>query len=92
MRWTPEYVRQRFPAEVRELRRAEGESLNIKPTHKWLREHGFSGIQGYAERNEKTVDDVLLEECGFDQREKKAASWNPCGNEGAHSPVAPRRG
>ena len=36
-----------------------------------LREHGFSGIQGYAERHEKTVDDVLLEECGFNQREKK---------------------
>ena len=69
--WTPDYVRQRFTAEVRELRRAEGKDPDIKPTHKWLREHGFSGIQGYAERHEKTVDDVLLEECGFDQREKK---------------------
>jgi len=69
--WTPNYVQQRLSAEIRELRRAEGKDPDIKPTHKWLREHGFSGIQGYAERRDKTVDDVLLEECGFDQRNKK---------------------
>lgn len=70
-KWTPGYVQQRFPAEVRELRRADGKDPDVKPTHEWLREHGFSGIQGYAKRHEKTVDDVLLDECGFEPRERK---------------------
>ncbi len=70
-KWTPGYVQQRFSAEVRELRRAEGNDPDVKPTHQWLRDHGFSGIQGYAKRHEKTVDDVLLEECGFEARERK---------------------
>jgi hypothetical protein len=70
-KWTPGYVQQRFPAEVRELRRADGKDPDVKPTHQWLREHGLSGIQGYAERQEKTVDEVLLDECGFEPRERK---------------------
>ncbi|WP_136690063.1 hypothetical protein [Halorhabdus amylolytica] len=70
-KWTPGYVQQRFPAEVRELRRADGKDPDVKPTHQWLRDHGLSGIQGYAERQEKTVDEVLLDECGFEPRERK---------------------
>lgn len=69
--WTPGYVQQGFPAEVRELRRAQGEDPDLKPTHQWLRSNGFSGIQGYAERHEKTVDEVLLGECEFEPRERK---------------------
>ena len=71
-KWTPIYVRQQFPAKVRECRRAEGKNPDVKPTHTWLRDHGFSGIQGYAERQEKTVDEVLLDECGFEPRERKS--------------------
>lgn len=70
-RWTPEYVRQRLPAEIREVRRAEGKSPDVKPTHSWLRKHGLIGIQNYADRQDKTVDDVLIEECGFEPRERK---------------------
>lgn len=70
-KWTPGYVQQRVPAEVRELRRADGKDPDIKPTHQWLRDHGLSGIQGYAERHGKTVDEVLLDECGFEPRDRK---------------------
>lgn len=70
--WTPAYVRQRLPAEIQELRRADGKDPDVKPTHEWLRDHGFSGIQGYAERQGKTVDEVLLNECGFNPRERKS--------------------
>jgi len=71
-KWTLAYVQQRFSAEVRERRRSEGKNPDVKPTHTWLREHGFSGIQGYAERQGKTVDEVLLDECGFEPRERKS--------------------
>ncbi len=71
-KWTPTYVQQGFPAEVREHRRSEGNNPDVKPTHSWLREHGFSGIQGYAVRQGKTVDEVLLDECGFEHRERKS--------------------
>lgn len=67
-KWTDEYVRGRFPALVAEKLRAEGKNPRVKPTHAWLREHGFMGIQGYANRNEMTVDEVLLEKCGFEPR------------------------
>lgn len=70
-KWTSEYVRQRFPVRVRELRRKEGKPTDVKPTHAWLCEHGFIGIQNYAQRENKTVDDVLLEECGFAVRDRK---------------------
>lgn len=67
-KWTETYVRRQFPVLVAEELRAEGKSPEIKPTHQWLREHGHLGIQGYASRNDKTVDEVLLEECGFEPR------------------------
>lgn len=70
-KWTEEYVKHRFPAEVREQRRMQGKDPDIKPRHTWLRENGHSGIQNYADRQGKTVDDVLLEECGFEPRERK---------------------
>lgn len=70
-KWTEEYVQERFPAEVNEIRQSEGKKPNIKPLHSWLREHGFTGIQNYASRRNKTVDDVLLNECEFEPRERK---------------------
>ena len=70
MKWTPEYVQVRFPAEVKELKRKEGKNPEIKPTHSWLNNHGFGGIQNYAARNDLTVDEVLLEECGFNERQR----------------------
>lgn len=69
--WTAEYIQQRLPAEIKELRRTAGKNPDVKPTHKWLHENGFSGIQGYAGRKGKTVDDVLLNECGFEPRNRK---------------------
>ncbi len=71
MKWTEEYVRRQFPARVRELRQQEGLRPDEKPTHEWINNHGFSGIQGYASRVGKTVDEVLLEECEFDERSCK---------------------
>lgn len=63
--WTDAYVKNRFPARVRKQLQAEGRDPEIKPTHEWLNQHGYSGIQGYANRNNTTVDEVLVNICGF---------------------------
>ncbi|WP_134672276.1 hypothetical protein [Halorussus marinus] len=70
-KWTSGYVRRRFRAEVREILKVEDKPPDVKPTHSWLVDHGFSGIRNYAEREGKTVDEVLLEECGFESRGRK---------------------
>ncbi|MFY4812559.1 hypothetical protein ACOJIV_07565 [Haloarcula sp. AONF1] len=51
--------------DIREARRKTGLDPDVKPTHRWLNQNGFSAIQNYAHRNEKTVDEVLLEDLGF---------------------------
>lgn len=70
-KWTPDYVKTVFPAEIRELRRKDGKNPDVKPTHEWLRDNGFIGIQNFADRKNKTVDDVLLDDCGFESRKQK---------------------
>ncbi|SHH65321.1 hypothetical protein [Halobaculum gomorrense] len=70
-RWTNEYVTERFPDEVRALRREQGQPENLKPTHQWLVDNGFSGIQGYVDGEDYTVDDVLLDVCEFDPKPPK---------------------
>jgi len=51
--------------DIREARRKQGFIPEVKPTHRWLNQNGFSAIQHYAQRNDKTVDEVLYEELGF---------------------------
>lgn len=76
MRWTEDKLRTKFPAKVREERRAEGLDPDVRPTQEWLRDHGYSGIEGFARRNDMSVTEVLKDICGFDPRPKKALGIN----------------
>ncbi len=71
MRWTEDKLRTKFPAKVREERRAEGLDPDVRPTQEWLRDHGYSGIEGFARRNDMSVTEVLEDICGFDSRSRK---------------------
>lgn len=71
-RWTEEFVERRFPEIVAEKRKAEGRNPDVKPTYQWLSDHGLLGVRGYAERNGKTVDEVLIEEAGFQPRQTRS--------------------
>lgn len=51
--------------DIREGLINQGLNPDVKPTHHWLNQNGFSGIQHYARRNDKTVDEVLYEQLGF---------------------------
>ncbi|WP_244210015.1 hypothetical protein [Haloarcula quadrata] len=73
-RWTEQYMRERFPAEVREKRLEQGLDPTQKPTHEWLRENGYRQFLRRARELGYTPDTFLLEECGFDERHKE---W-PC--------------
>jgi len=72
MRWTEEKLRTQFPAKVREERLAEGLDPDVRPTQEWIRDHGYSGIGGFAQRNDMSVAEVLENICGFEPRKKKA--------------------
>lgn len=76
MRWTENKLRTKFPAKVREERRAEGLDPDVRPTHEWIREHGYSGIEGFARRNDMSVAEVLEDICGFNPRRRKALKIN----------------
>ncbi len=76
MKWTEDKLRTKFKAKVREERRAEGLDPDVRPTHEWLREHGYSGIEGFARRNDMTVKEVLEDVCGFDPRPPKPLGVN----------------
>lgn len=71
MKWTEDRLRTWFKAKVREERRAEDLDPDIRPTHEWLRNHGYSGIEGFARRNDMTVTEVLEEICAFDPPTEK---------------------
>ncbi|ELZ42020.1 hypothetical protein C463_11441 [Halorubrum californiense DSM 19288] len=71
MKWTKDRLRTKFPAKVREERRAEGLEPDVRPTRDWLRTHGYSGIEGFARRNDMTVSEVLEEICGFEPPKQK---------------------
>ncbi|GGI96056.1 hypothetical protein GCM10008995_02610 [Halobellus salinus] len=71
MKWTKEKLQTRIPAKMREERRAQGLNPDKCPTRQWLRENGYSGIEGFARRNDMTVQDVLIDICGFDSRSSK---------------------
>lgn len=71
MRWTEEKLRTQFPAKVREERLAEGLDPDVRPTQEWIRDHGHSGIGGFAQRNNMTVVEVLENICGFEPPGRK---------------------
>lgn len=71
MKWTEDKLRTKFPAKVREERRGEGLDPDVRPTRDWLRNHGYSGIEGFARRNDMTVSEVLEDICGFEPPERK---------------------
>lgn len=66
MHWTEDRLRTQFPAKVREERRAEGLDPDVRPTYDWLRDHGYSGIEGFARRNDMSVTEILEDICGFE--------------------------
>lgn len=76
MRWTEEKLRTKFPAKVREERRAEGLDPDVRPTQEWLRDHGYAGIEGFARRNDMSLVEVLEDICGFDPRPQKPLGIN----------------
>jgi len=71
MRWTEDKLRTKIPAKIREDRRAQGLDPDVRPTHEWLRDNGYSGIEGFARRNDMSVAEVLEEICGFDPHPHK---------------------
>lgn len=71
MKWTEEKLRLKISAAIREELRAEGLDPDVRPTHKWLRQHGYGGIEGYARRNDMSVREVLENLCGFKPRPRK---------------------
>lgn len=71
MRWAEDKLRTKFPAKVREERQAEGLHPDVRPSQEWLRDHGYSGIEGFARRNDMSVTQVLEDICGFDPRPPK---------------------
>lgn len=81
MKWTDEYVRTRFKARVQELRSNQGLDPDVCPKIRWLRENGFGGIHGYADRKDMTVKEVLLDEdlCNFNTRSEKPLGINHTG-------------
>lgn len=71
MRWTEDKLRTKIPAKIREERRAEGLNPDVRPSQEWLRDHGYSGIEGFARRNGMSVTEVLEDICGFEARPTK---------------------
>lgn len=65
-KWTKYYMREQFPALVREQRIEQGLDPRIKPTHEWLRENGHRQFLRRARELGYTPDEFLLEKCGFE--------------------------
>ena len=66
LKYTDEKVQTKISAMIREDLEEQGLDPEVRPTQQWLRDNGYSGIEGYARRNGMTVTDVLEEMCGFD--------------------------
>lgn len=56
-----------FREDCRQRRKNQGYDPDIKPSHRWLSSNGFSGIQNVARRKGMTVDELLIEEVGFEK-------------------------
>lgn len=68
-KYTKRYVRTVLPEQMRNKLRKQGLSTDIRPPATWPRHNGFAGVESYARREDKTVTDVLVEDCGFEPRE-----------------------
>lgn len=69
--YTDEKVPTKISAEIREDLQKDGLDPEIRPKHDWLRDNGYSGIEGYARGTDMTVAEILEEKCGFDPRNPK---------------------
>lgn len=76
-KWTPEYLRNGFVDEVKQLRAEQGYNTTEKPTHKWLRENGFGYFLQRVRELGFRPDEWLIEECGFEQSQKDYPCSNP---------------
>lgn len=64
-------LKEDFAPRVKEELLAQGKDPDVKPTHRWLRENKFWGVFTYCRGREETVDEILLNELGFDERPTK---------------------
>lgn len=76
MKYTEETLRTKIQAKIREELEAQGLNPDIRPKHQWLRDNGYGGIEGFARRNDMTASEVLIEICGFDDRDRKSLGIN----------------
>lgn len=60
-----------FAPQVKEGLLAQGKDLDVKPTHRWLRENELCGMFTYCRGREETVDGTPLNELGFNERPTK---------------------
>jgi hypothetical protein len=72
--WAPENMRSELPKKIKQIRVDQGYDPKIKPTHRWLRENGFSYFLKRVRELEDKPDRWLIEECGFVKQRK---DW-PC--------------
>jgi len=72
--WAPENMRSELPKKIKQVRVDQGYDPKIKPTHRWLRENGFSYFLKRVRELEDKPDRWLIEECGFIKQRK---AW-PC--------------
>lgn len=64
-------LKEGFTSRVKEELLAQGKDPDVKPTHRWLRENKFWAVFTYCRGREETVDEILLNELGFDERPTK---------------------
>jgi integrase len=64
-------LKEDFEPRVREELLAQGKDPEVKPTHRWLRKNGFWGVFTYCRARDETVDEILINELGFDERPSK---------------------
>lgn len=73
-KWDPEYMRSELPKEIKQELVDQGRDPAVKPTHRWLRENGFSYFLVRIREFGDKPDRWLIDECGFKKRRK---DW-PC--------------
>lgn len=64
-------LKEDFAPQVKEDLLAQGKDPDVKPTHRWLRDNKFWAVFTYCRGREETVDEILLNELGFDERPTK---------------------
>lgn len=64
-------LKEDFTPRLKEELLAQGKDPDVKPTHRWLRDNKLWGVFTYCRGREETVDEILLNELGFDERPTK---------------------